>query len=248
MGKMKKAKILYYDIETAYVVARLWRTGKQYVSHEQLIPHWKTGIICIAYKWAGESKVHSLDWGLKKQNNKKMIEKFRKVIESADVAIGHNVDSFDSKHIKTQRLLAEQSPIDFGPTEDTLKQFRKHFNLPSNKLDYIAQLLFGDKKHPMSFIDWVNVVELKQPEALEKMIKYCKKDVQLLEKVYNRAKPFFTPKVNRSILLHDHKDGCPSCGSLNVSSDGYRTTLAGRYRRLGCDDCGYRFKGKIIKI
>lgn len=244
----KKPRILFYDIETAYEVARLWRSGEQFISHEQLIPNRPTGIICIAWKWAGESKIHSMDWGLKKQNNDKMIETFSKIVESADVTIGHNANNFDSKHLNTQRLLAGKSPINWGQKEDTLLQFRKHFKLSSNKLDYLGQVLLGQKKHPMSFVDWVNVIELKCPKAMAKMLKYCKKDVALLEAVYNKGKPFFDVKANRSILLHNRKDGCPSCASLNIRSDGLRTTQTTQYRRERCNDCGHCFKGPVVRL
>lgn len=245
---MKKPRVLLFDIETSYSIARLWRSGEQYVSHDQLVAEFPSGIICVAYKWLGESKVTCLDWGIKKQNGINLLREFSKIAETADVVIGHNGEGFDKKHINTQLLLAGLPPMDWAPIEDTLKQFRRHFCLPSNKLDYIAQILFGERKNPMSFIDWVNVVEKKDPVALSKMIKYCKKDVLLLEKAYNKAKPFFTPKVNRSIILHDSKEGCPSCGSLNTQSNGYRATLSGRHKRMRCYDCGHNWKGKSEKL
>ncbi len=87
-------KRLFFDIETSYMVARVWSTGKQYIRPAQLLNH--TAIICICYKWEGESETHSLTWN-KKQCDKTMLKKFVKVANSADEIIGHNGDNFDIK-------------------------------------------------------------------------------------------------------------------------------------------------------
>ena len=238
MEKVNNLKVLLYDVETKPVRCWLWRVGSKInVGHDQIVDGEKFDIITICFKWLGEKKIHSLDWGLKAQDSTKMIKEFTKVIESADLAIGHNGDRFDMLQINTQRLMHNQPPIAWPSTDDTLKQFRRYFAFPSYKLDYLAKVLTGSGKSPMSFQDWIDIVQYKKAKKLKKMIKYCKKDVLLLEKVYKRASKFFKPKVHAG--LHAGIDGtsCPRCSSSNLQKYGFRHTLTGRYQRYVCNNC-----------
>lgn len=241
---MKKLRVLFFDVETSPVLAWIWRVGpNQHISHENIKRGQKFDIITICYKWLGEKQVHSLDWGLREQNSEKMVEAFSRVVASADVVIGHNGDRFDIKQVNTQRLLHGRPPIAWPTSEDTLKQFRKHFYFASNKLDYLAKTLVGAGKDPMSLQDWVDVVENKSAKALKKMIKYCKKDVVRLEQIYQKAAPFMTPRANRAVAT----DGvCPSCGGKKTHKRGSVVLRSGRYERLQCQACGHVFKGPRV--
>lgn len=240
---MPKPKILLWDIETKPIKAWIWKPGSKInVTHDMIVDGQQTDIICICYKWLGEKKVYSLDWGLKKQDSSKMIEDFTKVVEQADIIIGHNGDSFDMKHLNTQRLLKGQPPILWPTSEDTLKMVRKHFNFSSNRLDFLSKTLVGGGKDRMTFRDWVDIVEYKSDKALKKMIKYCKKDVELLDKVFSRLLPYVDLKVNRSIITNGHRDGCPNCGSKDLIKRGFALTRAGKYQRYQCKSCAHVHK------
>lgn len=238
-----KPRILLFDVETKPVRAWIWKTSyKMSVGHEQICKGERFDILCICYKWLGESKIHSLDWGLKAQDSSAMIEAFTKVIESADLSIGHNSDKFDIKQINTQRLIHGQKPIAWPTSEDTLKQFRKHFAFPSYKLDYIAKLLTGSGKTRMQFDDWLDIVVDKNPDALEKMIKYCKRDVLKLEQIYKQASKFFTPKIHAGLLTGYGKAACPRCGVFNIRLNGTIINRTGRYHRFQCKECATCFR------
>ena len=239
-----KPRILYFDTETAPVRAWIWRVGNKIrISHEQIFDGDKFDIICICWKWAGEKKVYSLNWDIKKQDSSSMIETFTKVIESADIIIGHNGDNFDLKQINTQRLMHKQNPISWPTTEDTLKQFRRHFAFPSFKLDYLAKTLLGTGKDPMSFQDWIDIVQYKDPKALAKMIKYCAKDVRMLEGIFNRASKHFTPKAHMGLIIDNGRDSCPRCGSRESLSKGHRYLASAKYKRRQCKKCGTQYRG-----
>ena len=50
-------KQLYIDIETAPYEAYVWRSGKQFVSHNSFKwGHRDGNIICVCYKWGHEKK------------------------------------------------------------------------------------------------------------------------------------------------------------------------------------------------
>lgn len=242
----KEPRILFWDIESSPILAWIWRPGhKISVSHEQIQKDQKYKIICIAYKWAHEKQVKLINFDIKKQDCTQLLEEFTKILESADVAIAHNGNSFDVKQFNAQRLINNQPPLNWPQTDDTLRQFRKHFAFPSFKLDYLAKTLVGAGKDPMSFQDWLNVVEKKDPKALQKMGKYCKKDVLRLEQVFNKAKAWFVPKVNASIITNGDTTGCPRCASHQLQKNGFLTTMAGRYQRYHCQSCGHKFKSNI---
>lgn len=243
---MKNPRVLLFDIETRYICFRGWSTGKQYVDQKQIIVGQDQDIICLAYKWLGDPKIHSLDWGLNKQDSSKMIEEFSKVVEQADIVLGYNSDRFDIRHINTQRLLSGKPPIDWPTSDDVFKQIKRLFYLPSYRLDYISKLLTGSGKASVEFNDWIEIVEKKSRKALDKMIKYNKRDVLKLEEVYNLIKSFLKPKLHVGLFNNQHKFSCPRCGDPRSQSKGARTTLAGKYQRRGCMSCGHTFKGARI--
>lgn len=242
---MNKPRILFFDIETRYIVFRGWRTGKQYVDQSQIVQGQDQDIICISYKWLGDKAIHTLDWGCHKQNSKKMIKAFGKVVESADLCIGHNADKFDIRHVNTQRLIHRQAPIAWPTSEDTLKQIRKQFYLPSYRLDYVSKLLTGKGKEKVDFSLWVEIVEGKSQSALDKMISYNRNDVRILEKDYKILSPYLTPKIHMGVLKGNGKLSCPRCGSKDIIAYGSVATISGRFQRWQCRSAHIFKHGKI---
>jgi transposase-like protein len=75
--------------------------------------------------------------------------------------------------------------------------------------------------------------------AMKKMVTYCKKDVILQEKVYQRMKEYTNHKTHIGVHGGGDKASCPECESENVSKRGIRVTAAGtKFYRLTCLDCG----------
>lgn len=239
----REPKILLFDIETSPVLAWTFNIGhKVSIGHHQIQKGQRFDIICICYKWANEKKIHSLDWGINKQDSSKMLQDFSKIAEEADLVIGHNVDKFDIRQVNTQRLLHNQAPISWPTSEDTLKQFRKYFYLPSYKLDYISTLLTGSGKDRMEFRDWIDIVEDKDPKALAKMIKYCKKDVQKLNEVWKYAAKYMEPRTHAGIISGVGIHSCPRCAGEDCVRYGYKTLKGGKYQVYQCKSCGSKWR------
>jgi hypothetical protein len=97
----------------------------------------------------------------------------------------------------------------------------------------------------MCFQDWINVVENKDPKALAKMICYCKKDVKLLARMFNKAKRFLKPLAHAGLITGTGKTACPRCGSTRARSKGLVYLLANTYRRLMCLDCRHSYRGRV---
>lgn len=176
-------KTLFYDIETSPNLVLSWQIGSRVsLGIESIVK--EREIICICWKWEGENKIHSLEWN--NGEDKELVRKFSKVLESANVVIGHNSDSFDNKVFKG-RCLYHHIPIQTKyKGVDTLKISRRLFKLNSNKLDYIARFLgLGQKPHT-GFQLWKDIVLKNDKKAMKKMVDYCKNDVILLEKIYKK--------------------------------------------------------------
>lgn len=237
MNKAKEPKVLIYDIETKPIKVWTFRVGNNlHISHENIVDGERFDIICICYKWIGESKVHALTWD-KNQNSAAMIEAFSKEIEKADLVLGHNSDRFDMLNINTQRWLHKQQPISWPSKEDMLKQFRSVFYLPSNRLDYLSKLTGGPGKNRMSFGDWVDIVQNKSDKALRKMVKYCKRDVSETARIFELARPHLKLRVN-PYLTEKGEIVCPVCGGKDFKKKGLAYNAASLKQRIVCTGCG----------
>jgi len=239
-AQMSKARRLFFDIETSYHTARLWRVGKVgWVNPEQIIEPKK--IICISYKWQNDDTVHTLDW---RMGEKKMLKAFVKIMEQADECVGHNSDRFDIKEIRTRAAYHGVLMYPNYRTLDTLKKARQYFAFPSNKLDYIGKYLnVGRKMEHEGFDLWIKVVEHGDEEALERMIAYCEQDVILLEDTYFVLSPFINHNNNFAVLRGGEKWECPECASSKVKMFRTYTTAMGVVRReMSCNDCKKQYR------
>ena len=234
-GQARQLKRLFFDIETSYVYAPVWRTGEQYIGFNNLKGEVK--IICISYKWQYEDTVHTLTWN-ENQDDKDMIRKFIKILGSADEIIGHNHERFDLRQLRTRAIQQGVLMYPKYRTFDTLKKARKYFSFMSNKLDYLGQVLeVGRKLDHEGFALWKGVVEgetkTKRKEYLKKMVDYCEQDVILLEDVFNVLMPYVDHNVNHAVLKFGYEGRwrCPECSSSNVKLSHTDTTPMGYVKR-----------------
>lgn len=158
---MNKPKILFYDIETGLLKLVGFQLGKQVTRSSQLLPlNQITPIIMIQYCWNNNKKGKAIV--LDSTDEKKLrhqLGEFDKLIKEADIVIGKNNTGFDNKHLNIQRLLHSlpAMPDWILKSDDLETQFRKHFRLPSQSLDYYSQLLGLKGKIKMEFQDWVDI-------------------------------------------------------------------------------------------
>lgn len=224
---------LYFDIETSPCLGWFWRPGYNLnLNHNNVIENAK--IICICYKWEGKQKVYSLTWD-KNQCDKKMLQDFIKVLDSADEIVGHNSDKFDIKWIRTRCLFHGVDMMPDYSSLDTLKEARKGFLFPSNRLDAIGRYTGVGKKIKTTEEFWFDAWYKNSRRALNDMVKYCKQDVLLLESVHQKLKPY--TKVKHRI--HTDISECGNCGSEDLRVKSYKVSAAGtRYVQLQCHGCG----------
>jgi len=221
-------KRLFFDIETSQMYFRGWRTGEQYVTAEQIVKGNK--IICICYKWQYEDEVHRLVWD-SKQDDKAILKKFIKVLGEANEIIGHNGDRFDIKQIRTRAIQQRVLMFPKYRTLDTLKKARAYFSFPSNKLDYLGNILEVGRKLDHEGRGLWDKVEAGNKASLIKMVDYCAQDVILLEDVFHVLSPYIDHNTNHAVLNKFDKWRCPECGSNNVSLCHTDTTAMGYIKR-----------------
>lgn len=199
-------KRLYFDCEVSPNIGFFWSPGhKISVSYENIIK--ERAIICICYKWEGEKKVSYLKWD-SKQDDKKMLLEFVKVAEKADELVGHNGDKFDLAWIRTRCLFHSIPMFPAYVTIDTLKAARSKFKFNSNRLDYIGKFLGLGQKIHTGFDLWKNIVLENCEASMNKMVRYCKQDVLLLEAIHQKMKNHLPAKVHATGVKID----CPECG------------------------------------
>lgn len=233
----KGFKRLFYDLETSPNIGLFWKSGyKLQIGHESIIN--ERAIICACYKWEGQKKVHSLTWD-KNQCDKQLLIEFMKIVEEADEVVAHNGDRFDEKWIRTRCLKHGISCPPRFKSLDTLKKARSHFNFNSNRLDYIGKFLKGDGKIETHYGLWKDILLKNCTKSMKAMVKYCKKDVELLEDVYHYLRPYITHNSNASVATGGEKWACPNCGSEHVHFHKRRYTATGIMRvQMQCQNEG----------
>jgi DNA polymerase elongation subunit (family B) len=238
-------KRLFFDIETSPNIGLFWEAGyKKNIDYSNIIK--ERAIICICYKWQGEKITHGLHWD-SKQDDKRMLIDFIKIANSADELVGHNGDRFDLAWIRTRCLFHGIDMFPSYTTIDTLKVARSKFRFNSNKLNYIAKFLGIGQKIQTDFNLWKGIVLEKDKEAMDKMVKYCKNDVILLEKVFSHLSVHIEPKTNVNSRLEDGRGNCPECGSNHIRIQQTKYVASG-YKKViyQCKSC-YKYHNKKFK-
>lgn len=240
MEEQNKMRRLYFDIETSPDIAFVWRCGYNLtVSHDSIIEERK--IICICWKWEGDKKVHSLNWD-SGQNDKSMLAEFIKVANEADEIVGHFVDGFDMPWVRTRCLFHDLDAFPSYKTIDTKALASKNFYFNSNKLDYIAKFLGFGGKIETRYQMWIDITLNNDRRVLADMVKYCKKDVVLLEKVWKKLSLVTPHKTHVGVMKGQGKWTCPRDGSKHVKASKRIITAAGSVKhQMQCKTCGGYF-------
>ncbi len=185
----EKEKVLVFDIETSLMIFTAFHTGEQYLSDTNILDDYF--ILSWAAKWLGEEEVFSdvlTSTEAKKKNDKRIMKSLWKLIDEADVIIGHNLDKFDIKKINTRFIYHRLGlPRDYK-TIDTLKILRKNFALSSNKLDYACRFLgIPCKTEHSGYEMWLECLKGSKT-ALSELQGYNRNDVPITETLYSVIK------------------------------------------------------------
>jgi len=234
------AKVLFYDIETAPNLAYVWGQYDQNVV--QQYREWY--LLCFSYKWEGQksTSVVSLTdfpdvYDKDPEDDSAVAQVLWDLFDEADVVIAHNGDKFDMRKANARFVYHSMTPPSMPQQVDTLKVARRHFMFNSNKLGDLGQHLgLGNKEATGGFELWAGCMRGDE-RAWRTMKKYAKQDVELLQDVYERLRPWMTNHPNRA-LLDSRPDSCPTCGHGGLIRRGCRSTKVAQYVQLQCKSCG----------
>ena len=232
-------KTLILDIETAPSMAYVWSFWKQNVGHD-MVADYGGYIMSCSLKWLGSDDVIYLE--NRKENDKKIVTKICKYLDEADFVIAHNGKKFDIPFIKARAVINNVPPPSPYKVIDTLQIAKKEMMFKRNTLQYIAEALdvplrkLDHARYP-GFKLWLGCLNGEEG-AWQEMKKYNIMDVEVLEQVYLRLRPWSSNHPN--ILLDQQLDSiaCPRCGSYDVGKRGFYTTNKGKYQRYCCGNCG----------
>lgn len=226
-------RILYLDLETSPNLAHVWGLWNQNVAISQLVK--STEVICFGARWHGSKQV--IFKSIHHDGKAALIAEMHRVLDEADIVIGWNSQSFDIKHMYREFLQAGLTPPSPHKDLDLMKVVKSQFRMPSNKLDYVAQLLgVGAKTQHTGFQLWLDCMA-GDTKAWNLMRKYQIQDVNLLVDLYEHLKPWI--KTGPNIAAHNGDvAGCRNCGSERLHSRGTQVNGKSIYRRFQCQDCG----------
>lgn len=236
----KHVKILLIDIETAPVKALVWKMWKENIGVDQVLSDW----FCLTWaaKWLGDSEVFSnklTSDEVLAEDDKRIIKEMWKLFDDADIIIGHNSKNFDVVKLNTRFVVHGLVPPSPYKQVDTLEVARKEFGFSSNKLQHLANSFGIEGKYETGFNLWKKCLE-GDVDSLYYMEHYNKHDVEILEEVYLKLRPYIKGHPNLDMYFNDVTPHCPICGKHNLIlvPDKNFYTQAVEYQVYRCEDCG----------
>jgi len=230
-------KILIVDIETAPKTAYVWRFYKEFITKEKLLANGY--IMSFAYKWLGSEDTHYSE--TRTEDDSHLCKQLCSLFTSADLVIAHNADKFDIPLIRARCLVHGINPWSPVKVVDTLKVAKREFLFDSNSLAFLAHYLGveekGTHKEFPGFELWAECLK-GNPAAWREMKKYNIQDVDTLEEVYLRMRPWIRNHPNVAVHAEGEYVACAKCGSKHIQWRGYAYTNTGKYKKFQCQGCG----------
>lgn len=236
-NKMKKPspggkgpKILIWDIEATNLAADYGRC------------------LCIGYKFlGGKTKLLRIrdfpTFAKDCTDDKDLLKAFTSIFSAADLHVTWFGDGFDYPFLQTRLMMQGLDPLPNIPSCDGWRIARKRLKFRSNRLDGVSKAIPYSseidrlRKTPITPEQWVRGSAGHIP-SLKYIEEHCIADVDVLEQVYLKLRPYAFDSANLSKLRNPEVEGCAKCGSKKISYWGYRLTARGKSRRFQCQDCG----------
>lgn len=246
----REPKILLFDIETLPMEVYTWSIWQDSIPLNMVKEDWSVLGWCA--KWYGEDEVFYAD--VKGQKNlrddKKILEKMHKLLDEADIVVGHNSDSFDVKKLNARFILNGMKPPSSFKKMDTKKMAKKYFGFTSNKLEYLTDKLckrYKKLKHTNfpGFSMWKECLN-RNKEAFKELKEYNVYDVLSLEELFSLMLPWESASLFHVYGPQDQTK-C-TCGNTKFKKAGFHYTPTGKYQKHKCTKCGseYRDRDNLI--
>lgn len=244
--EVKKPRILLLDVETKPLTSFVWGLWENNVALNQIKEDWS--ILSWSAKWLGEDEVFYEDnrHSDNLEDDKELLRGIWKLIDEADILVGHNIKSFDEKRLNARFIQNGFKPPSSYRQEDTMLIAKARFGFTSNKLEYLTGKLCGKKKLDHGkfpgFKMWSECMK-GNIEAWDEMESYNRMDVESLEELYLTLKPWDKKGHNPNVFDESQTISC-TCGSIEFSKNGFSYTNTGKFQRYTCKKCGFETKSK----
>jgi DNA polymerase elongation subunit (family B) len=237
-------RILHLDIETAPNIAYVWSLFSDYVSIDRLVEPGYT--LCWSAKWQGEKDI--MFSSVHHDGMQAMIGRIHSLLDEADAVVHYNGQKFDIPTLNREFINNDFTPPMPYHQIDLYRVVRKRFRYASNKLDFVAQQLgLGGKTKHKGMELWSECMAGNE-EAWATMEEYNKRDVEILEDLYNKLLPWIQNHPNHALYMDTTRPTCTNCGSDKVIKKGVETTKTGQYQRYRCTSCGTPLRGRYTMV
>ena len=229
-------RLLSIDIENSphkVWTYNLWGP-RMYIAPDMVIEQSK--IMCFAATWIGEDS-DPMFYSTFHNGYAGMMQAFWNLMNEADALVYFNGDRFDRPKIQKELLVAGFDPPSPSKGIDLYTIIKRHFDFPYKRLDEVAKALGLTGKIGSHKANWKLCLE-NDYAAWERMKTYNIQDVVLNEQVFDIIKPWIGGSVIPSDALDEGKDATCRCGSTNLTKEGFRQTLTGKFQRYRCRTCG----------
>ncbi len=231
------SKVLLLDMETSPLLAHVWRLFKENVGVGQIREH--TQVLSYAARFLDSKEVIYED-ARGGRSDLSLVANLCSLLSKTDFVVAHNGERFDLKQIRGRAVVNGLDPFPPVKVIDTLKIAKNEFAFPSNSLAYLAKILGceekGEHKKFPGFKLWEEVLK-DNIEAWEEMKEYNIQDIDTLEEVYYKLRPWATQHPNLAVFQEASLPTCPKCGGVHVQKRGLAYTNVAVYQRYFCNDC-----------
>lgn len=233
-------KLLMLDIETFPNKVYTWGIWQQNIGINQIIA--PGGLLCFSAKWWGQDEIEFYSqWD---DGDRRMALEAHRLLDEADAVVHYYGSRFDIPHLNTHFLKEGLPPPSPFKQIDLKMAVGKQFKFTSNKLQFVSQVLgLEGKEDHEGFPLWDKVLNETgkyslevQQDARERMTSYNKRDVFLLDEVYEALLPWIPNHPHRH-LYQEGTNYCPTCGEGPVLEDGYSYTKLSKFKRFRCQAC-----------
>jgi hypothetical protein len=216
-----------------------WKHVLGYRIHPDNVTEWPR-TICAAWKWYDKAKVEfTAEWT---DGNDGMHQRLWDVCDQAAIVVGHNVQRFDLKKLKSAWwLMGAPEPAPYKVV-DTLTAARSALGEESNTLDALCK-----RAGLIAKTDKYSVVMARSAVAgdvkAQKQIKgYNIGDVNANERFLDslRGRIPNHPHIGE---IHAEERRCNQCGSADLHRNGLTRAVVIDYVLYRCGNCGANVKG-----
>lgn len=236
--------VLILDIERmkGQALIEFWDLGdyKNRRIHADTVTQWPR-TICAAWNWYGKPKVEfAAEWD---HGREPMLKAIWDAYDRAQIVVGHNIDGFDTKKLKSEwRDMGLPAPSPFKSI-DTLKIARREFGDESRTLDALCQRMGIQAKTDRYDVEVARAALAGDKKAQRQIKAYNCGDIAATSGLYDAIRPWHSSHPHSVIGTADDRLTCNACWGDRIEPNGYKLANQILYRLYRCRDCQANVQG-----